>query len=101
MNENKLILFSREGCCLCKNLEQKLQSISLQHLTPPLELLIIDIDNSDITKDQRTYYDLKVPVLVFKSFKENIELPRASPRLDTESLFNWLQKVLSKIVESA
>ena len=39
-----LVLYSRDGCCLCEGLEHRLRSLSLHHLTPPLELRVIDIE---------------------------------------------------------
>ena len=97
-----LILYSREGCCLCEGLENKLRSLSLHHLNPPLALCVIDIDNFDTPEDVRVRYDLQVPVMLlgFNDQKEIVELPRVSPRLNGEGLFNWLQKVLTKSVVS-
>ncbi len=97
-----LILYGREGCCLCAGLEQRLRSLSLDQLEPPLELRVIDIDGKNISNETRSRYDLLVPVMLLatKDLMQLIELPRVSPRLNGESLFNWLQKTLWKTTES-
>ena len=102
MGSFQLILYSREGCCLCKGLEQKLKSIPLQKLNPPLELFVLDIDAVEIPKTIRQRYDLEVPVMLLRKnkFKGTLELPRVSPRINNEGLFNWLQKVLTKMTSS-
>ena len=93
-----LILYSRQGCCLCEGLEQRLKSLPLHLLNPPLELRLIDIDGDGVSKNERARYNLEVPVMVLGSFELNplVELPRVSPRLRNEGLFNWLQKFLLK-----
>tara|TARA_B100000029_G_C16814636_1_gene681781 strand:+ start:96 stop:407 length:312 start_codon:yes stop_codon:yes gene_type:complete len=99
MNSLQLTLFSRDGCCLCRGLEERLRSLSLDHLNPPLELRVIDIDDADTPKDIRAKYDLQVPVMLIgrSDFKESVELPRVSPRLNSEGLYQWLEKLLIKI----
>ncbi len=102
MSETFLVIYSRKGCCLCEGLEQRLRSLSLHHLKPPLELLVIDIDAVDTPRNIQMRYDLQVPVMLLgrNDLKEFIELPHASPRLNGEGLFQWLQKILIKIIES-
>ena len=97
-----LVLYSRDGCCLCEGLEHRLRSLSLHHLTPPLELRVIDIDAIDTPNEIRTLYDMKVPVMLLEgnNLEEMIELPRVSPRLNNEGLFQWLQKMLTKTLGS-
>ena len=96
MSSFLLILYSREGCCLCKGLEERLRNLSLSHLNPPLELRVLDIDAVDTPKEIRARYNLKVPVMVIArtDLEELIELPRVSPRLNGEGLFQWLEKLL-------
>ena len=97
MNPSLLILFTRKGCCLCEGLEQRLSKLPFEKLSPPLELRVIDIDESDASELEKTLYNLKVPVLLFRSldFKSCFELPRVSPRLDEENLLRWLQKMIN------
>ena len=97
-----LILYRRKGCCLCEGLEQRLSSLSLQDLTPPLSLHVIDIDASETPKELRARYDLQVPVMLLGAtdLKEIIELPRVSPRLNGDALYQWLEKLLVKIFGS-
>ena len=91
-----LILYGRKGCCLCEGLEQRLRGLPLQDLRPPLKLCVIDIDALDTPPRVRERYDIEVPVMLLgsKDLNETIELPRVSPRLNKEGLFNWVQKAL-------
>ncbi len=93
-----LILYSRNGCCLCEGLEQRLLKLPLQKLSPPVELKVVDIDSADTAESVRIRYDLIVPVMAVYLNEENkkIDLPRVSPRLKEESLFIWLQKAINK-----
>ncbi len=94
MSENKLVLFSRVGCCLCEGLEERLKAIALHHIKPKLELSVKDIDGEDVSSDERSRYSLEVPVLFLELQKplRRFELPRVSPRLSDEGLFKWIQK---------
>ena len=91
-----LILYTREGCCICKGLEERLRNLSLSRMNPPLELRVIDIDAADTPKEIRARYNLQVPVMMLArtDLKEILELPRVSPRLNGEGLYQWLQKLL-------
>ncbi len=91
-----LTLFSRQGCCLCEGLEQRLQAIDLHRVRPPLVLDVIDIDAEGIEPDVRSRYDLEVPVLML----QGKPLPRVSPRLSGEGLFIWLQRLCTTVAGS-
>ena len=91
-SDRRLRLYSRTGCCLCEGLEQRLRQLDLVGLS--LELVVIDIDASDLPPAVRARYDLEVPVLSWNGR----DLPRVSPRLNGEGLFNWLQRALSNPV---
>ena len=101
MSQLLLTLYSRKGCCLCNGLEQKLRSIPFDRLNPPTQLLVLDIDGEGVDQMERLRYDLKVPVLVLRSFEisQSFELPRVSPRLKEEALFEWLQKTINKSLD--
>ena len=90
-----LVLYSRQGCCLCEGLEQRLIALNLAGLG--ITLQVIDIDGHDVPPELKGRYDLEVPVLV----AHGRELPRVSPRLSGEGLFNWLQRALSNPAGSA
>ena len=92
----KLTLFSRQGCCLCEGLEQRLQELDLHCLRPPLVLDVIDIDAEGIEPELRSRYDLEVPVLAL----QDQPLPRVSPRLSGEGLFVWLQRLCTTVAGS-
>ncbi len=98
MNKLLLTLYSRQQCCICEGLEERLRSISLTELHPPLELRIIDIDDKETPKLIKDQYDLEVPVMVLGSIdsKKIFQLPRVSPRLNEDGLFEWLQKIITK-----
>ena len=90
-----LVLYSRQGCCLCEGLEQRLLNIDLAGLG--LNLQVRDVDAPAFPAALKARYDLEVPVLAINGR----ELPRVSPRLVGEGLFNWLQRALSKPAGSA
>ena len=103
MNSEVLILFSREGCCLCATLEEKLSNISLTNLNPPIVLSIVYIDRKEVSIDIQRKYTNDVPVLVLDSNKlsRKIELPRVSPRLKEDMLLSWIQKNLNVFFDSS
>ena len=84
----ELVLYSRQGCCLCEGLEQRFITLNLAEFG--ITLQVIDIDCHNVPSELKARYDLEVPVLV----AQGRELPRVSPRLSGEGLFNWLHKVL-------
>lgn len=88
-----LILYSRQGCCLCEGLEERLRP-----LWPAAALQVVDVD-SDPALQAR--YGLTVPVLarVDSASQEPggisprmIELPPVPPRLQGERLLAWLER---------
>ena len=83
-----LRLYSRQGCCLCAGLEDRLRQLDLDSLQ--LALSTVDIDHPDTPSECKARYDLKVPVLAL----DNKELPRVSPRLSGDGLLKWLSKHL-------
>jgi len=86
-----LMLFSRQGCCLCEGLEQRLRQLDLSRLG--LDLQVIDIDAAQTPSDWKTRYDLEVPVLTVGEK----ELPRVSPRLSADGLMSWLKRKLDDL----
>ena len=102
MNKNKLILLSRSGCCLCKGLEERISNLSLELLDPPLLLCVVNIDEPNVPKSLKDRYALEVPVLILELANplRRLELPRVSPRLSEEDLFLWLEKIISKKLET-
>ena len=97
MNSERLILYTRKGCCLCQTLEKKLSNICLEKLEPSIVLSIIDIDSKKVSLDIQLKYTNDVPVIVLDSNRllKKIELPRVSPRLKEDMLFSWIQKNLN------
>jgi len=73
-----LLLFTRQGCCLCEGLEAKLRALDP---APALETRDVDADPA-----LQARYGLEVPVLL----ADGRELPRVSPRLTPEALRRWL-----------
>ena len=97
MNSEVLILYSRQGCCLCQTLEEKLSNICLRNLKPSIVLSIVDIDSNRVSLDVQMKYTNEVPVIVLDSTRllKKIELPRVSPRLKEDMLLSWIQKNLN------
>ncbi len=91
-----LTLLSRQGCCLCEGLEQRLRALELSRLQPPVSLEVIDIDAAGVEPELRSRYDLEVPVLML----QGKPLPRVSPRLSGEGLFTWLQRLCTTVAGS-
>ena len=81
----QLLLFSRQGCCLCQGLEEKLRA-----LLPPPQLMVHNVDAHPALLAR---YDLEVPVLAIQQPGGGWrELPRLPPRLAGEGLRLWLQR---------
>ena len=101
MNSEVLTLYSRQGCCLCQELERKLSNICLNNLKPSLVLSIVDIDSIKVSLDIQMKYTNEVPIIVLDSTKllKKIELPRVSPRLKEDMLFCWIQKNLNSLYQ--
>lgn len=87
----ELLLYSRQGCCLCEGLESRLGDLELSKLE--LVLQVIDIDAPETSPATRARFDLEVPVLAVGSRL----LPRVSPRLQGEGLFDWVQRMVEGI----
>jgi len=98
MKFSSLLLYSRKGCCLCEGLEHRLRSLPLAELNPPIQLIVIDIDEERTPPHVRIRYDMEVPVLVVKESRngEEVPLPRVSPRLKGTALAIWLQRACMK-----
>jgi hypothetical protein len=74
------ILYSRQGCCLCEGLEERL----LEFL-PPDQLQVVDVDGDPALQAR---YGLSVPVLA----RQGSALPPVPPRLRGQGLKAWLQR---------
>ena len=84
----ELLLYSRQGCCLCSGLEEKLRA-----LEPPPLLTVIDVDG-DAALQAR--YGLEVPLLAAPCPGDAPRLlPRVSPRLSGDGLARWLHQQLT------
>ena len=93
IDSRRLLLYSRAGCCLCEGHAQRLQDLNLDQETPPLKLVVVDIDAPDCAATVRARFDLEVPVLVLG----DTELPRVSPRLSGIGLRHWLQRACATV----
>ncbi len=80
-----LVLFTRQGCCLCEGLEERLRA-----LEPAPALECLDVDGDPALQGR---YGLSVPVLAIRRPDGSLaELPRVSPRLAGAALANWLRR---------
>ncbi|MCP9941643.1 glutaredoxin family protein [Cyanobium sp. ATX 6E8] len=79
-----LVLMTRQGCCLCEGLAEKLRA-----LEPPLAIELIDVDGDPALQAR---FGLEVPLLLLRSPNGEQVLPRVPPRLAGTSLRVWLQK---------
>jgi hypothetical protein len=80
----ELVLFARQGCCLCEGLAEKLMA-----LEPAPALRVIDIDQDP---ELQARYGLEVPVLAVVDPAGVQPLPRVPPRLMGERLLQWLSQ---------
>lgn len=80
-----LLLYSRQGCCLCEGLAERLQA-----LDPPPRLTLVDVDGDPALQAR---YGLEVPLLAAADGQGQLRLlPRVPPRLGGEALANWLRR---------
>jgi hypothetical protein len=77
----ELVLITRQGCCLCRGLEEKLAALALV-----FERLDVDADPALLAR-----FDLEVPVLLLREGDAERVLPRVSPRLASPQLRSWLE----------
>ena len=78
----ELVLITREGCCLCDGLEEKLAANALAYTR-------LDVDADPALKAR---FDFEVPVLLLREGPAERVLPRVSPRLPAPQLGAWLQE---------
>lgn len=85
-----LVLFTRQGCCLCEGLEERLRELGLSAEGTAPRLQRIDVDGDPQLQSR---YGLEVPVLALRSAESAWrELPRVPPRLSGERLAQWLTR---------
>ncbi len=77
-----LLLYTRQGCCLCEGLEEKLRA-----LEPAPRLRLVDVDTDPALQAR---YGLEVPVLLHCTPAGARPLPRVPPRLAEAQLARWL-----------
>ena len=77
----ELVLITREGCCLCEGLEEKLLALDVR-----FSRLDVDADPQLLAR-----FDLEVPVLLLREQGAERQLPRVSPRLPAAQLGAWLR----------
>ncbi|MEN9879324.1 MAG: hypothetical protein RLZZ158_2363 [Cyanobacteriota bacterium] len=86
----KLLLLTRQGCCLCEGLAERLAG-----LDPAPQVQLVEVD-ADPALQRR--YGLEVPVLMLPMPNgQPQELPRVPPRLAGAQLAEWLQRQISKL----
>ena len=97
----KLLIFVREGCCICESLKDDLRKINIKNIHKDILIEEIDIDRFDLYQDSFKKYDLEVPVLAIKNKNSSqiIELPRVSPRLNELQLEKWLKKTINNLLK--
>jgi hypothetical protein len=79
-----LLLYTRQGCCLCEGLAEKLMALPI-----PPRLRLMDVDG-DPSLQRR--FGLEVPVLAQLLPGGERLLPRVPPRLAGEQLRRWLSQ---------
>ncbi len=81
-----LLLFTRQGCCLCQGLLERLQA-----LDPAPSLQLVDIDGDPALQAR---YGERVPLLALPAGGAQAlrELPWVPPRLAGTRLQEWLRQ---------
>ncbi len=82
----QLILYSKPGCHICEELQEKLAQI---------KTLNFELEIRDITTDENwfTMFEYEIPVLYFVNHEGKEQaIPRPSPRLSVEGLEKFLGK---------
>ena len=79
-----LILLTRQGCCLCEGLQERLEALDP---APPLQC--VDVDGAG---QLQARVGLAVPVLMTAS---GAVLARVPPRLSGDRLAEWLHRNLN------
>jgi hypothetical protein len=81
-----LLLFTRQGCCLCEGLLERLQA-----LDPAPSLQLVDIDGDPALQAR---YGERVPLLALPAVGAQglRELPWVPPRLAGSRLQEWLRQ---------
>ena len=80
----ELTLLTRQGCCLCEGLQERLEA-----LVPAPALQCVDVDEDP---QLQARFGLEVPVLRTRA---GDVLPRVPPRLSGDRLADWLQRNLN------
>lgn len=82
----KLILYSKQGCCLCEGLLAKLEQVK----NVDFELEIRDINTNSEWRDRHEY---EIPVLcLINEQQQEQELPRFPPRSPVHKLEELLSR---------
>lgn len=80
-----LVLYTRQGCCLCEGLEERLRA-----LDPPPPLTLVDVDGDPALQAR---FGLEVPLLAEADGQGSLRLlPRVPPRLSGPGLASWLRR---------
>ena len=79
-----LTLLTRQGCCLCEGLQERLEALDP---APPLQCGAVACD-----AQLQARFGLEVPVLMTASGEV---LARVPPRLSGDRLADWLQRSLN------
>lgn len=79
-----LVLYTRQGCCLCEGLEERLRA-----LDPPPSLRRVDVDGDPALQAR---YGMEVPLLAVADGQGHRLLPRVPPRLSGQGLASWLSR---------
>ncbi|KAK3286320.1 hypothetical protein CYMTET_6119 [Cymbomonas tetramitiformis] len=98
---HKLVLYSKQGCCLCEGLQEKLDSVfAAAQFTGQLNLANTTMEVRDIAekKEWEQKYEYEVPVLTWLDPDDaEVPIPRFPPRLAAERIGKKLEEILSSL----
>ncbi|PRW20758.1 glutaredoxin 2 [Chlorella sorokiniana] len=92
----RLIIYSKEGCCLCDGLKEKVEQLLERAQFLPSALSTAELEVRDITSrpEWEAQYSMTIPVLAAAAADGSgeVALPRPSPRFTADALQKHIEK---------
>lgn len=94
--QSVLVLYSKEGCCLCTGLKEKLEVVMSMADKGSLEGVTIEVRDITSREEWERLYQYEIPVMArLTASGEEVPIPRQSPRVTVERLKKHLQSAFS------
>lgn len=94
--QRTLVLYSKQGCCLCDGLTEKLQQVAALKSDGPLSSIHLEVRDITTNPEWEQAYQYEIPVLArIKDDNTEEVLPRLSPRMGVEQISKKLAAAFS------